>query len=343
MEDARQKLRDIVLVAYESLDPALKRELPITRSNTGELAVNFVRHEEAKSNAMFAGTHARGGANSFLWISEWGVVQSTDLASSEEILTGALPSVGDGLCVMRRHGGADATGICGVWSSPRWKPRRIRKGRWTGGWSSSRGRTSQPIAMRCRGRLARRHRRYFADKPRHQPGAAIVVSTQAGRTGDVHAARISDDHRGVFSIAGRRRDLCRDGRQAKGRGGHRSWKLDHSALTHTCWDLGSPINTAVWYFQLGPMGEIRVIDCDLDSTSHRSNEWPECWPKATSTVPLPAARRAGHAEERPNVPERTQGGGSGQLQGGPSNDTTSGSASIAQADAAALQLPAATL
>jgi hypothetical protein len=43
-----------------------------------------------------------------------------------------------------------------------------------------------------------------------------------------------------------------------------SWKLDHSALTHTCWDLGSPVNTAVWYFQLGPMGEIRVIDCDMD-------------------------------------------------------------------------------
>ena len=41
IEDARQKLRDIVVVAYDSLDPALKRELPITRSNTGELAVKF--------------------------------------------------------------------------------------------------------------------------------------------------------------------------------------------------------------------------------------------------------------------------------------------------------------
>jgi hypothetical protein len=82
LEDARQKLRDIVLVAYESLDPALKKELPITRSNTGELAVKFVRHEESRTNTMFAGTHARGGANSFLWISEWGVVQSSDLARS---------------------------------------------------------------------------------------------------------------------------------------------------------------------------------------------------------------------------------------------------------------------
>ena len=34
--------------------------------------MKFIRHEEAKTNAMFAGTHARGGANSFLWISEWG-------------------------------------------------------------------------------------------------------------------------------------------------------------------------------------------------------------------------------------------------------------------------------
>ena len=40
--------------------------------------------------------------------------------------------------------------------------------------------------------------------------------------------------------------------------------VDNSALTHTAWDLGSPVNTAVWYFQFGPMGEIRVIDCDLD-------------------------------------------------------------------------------
>ena len=109
IEDARQKLRDIVLVAYDSLDPALKRELPITRSNTGELAVKFVRHEEVRTNAMFAGTHARGGANSFLCVSEWVVIQATNLARSEEVLTGALPSVGDGVCVVETtwRGGID--------------------------------------------------------------------------------------------------------------------------------------------------------------------------------------------------------------------------------------------
>ncbi|HEY5742078.1 MAG TPA: hypothetical protein VIS99_06005 [Terrimicrobiaceae bacterium] len=41
------------------------------------------------------------------------------------------------------------------------------------------------------------------------------------------------------------------------------WIVDNSALTHTAWDLGSPINTVVWYFQI-VANEIRVIDCDLD-------------------------------------------------------------------------------
>jgi hypothetical protein len=61
LEDARQKLRDIVLVAYESLDPALRKELP----NTGELAVKFVRHEESKTNAMFAGRMLAAGRTAF--------------------------------------------------------------------------------------------------------------------------------------------------------------------------------------------------------------------------------------------------------------------------------------
>ena len=101
--------------------------------------MKFVRHEEAKTNAMFAGTHARGGANSFLWISEWGVIQASDLTRSEEILTGALPSVGDGVCVVETTWKGVATGICGAWSSPRWRRPRSRKDRSIGGWSSFRG------------------------------------------------------------------------------------------------------------------------------------------------------------------------------------------------------------
>jgi hypothetical protein len=36
-----------------------------------------------------------------------------------------------------------------------------------------------------------------------------------------------------------------------------------SGLVHTAWDLGSPLNTVTWYFQI-VAAEIRVIDCDSD-------------------------------------------------------------------------------
>jgi hypothetical protein len=39
--------------------------------------------------------------------------------------------------------------------------------------------------------------------------------------------------------------------------------VDTSSLVHTAWDLGSPLNTVTWYFQI-VAAEIRVIDCDSD-------------------------------------------------------------------------------
>ena len=40
-------------------------------------------------------------------------------------------------------------------------------------------------------------------------------------------------------------------------------EVDSSALVHTAWDLGSPLNTVTWFFQIVGL-EIRVIDCDSD-------------------------------------------------------------------------------
>ena len=78
----------------------LRAGLPIIRSNTGEVCVKYSRYEDAKASVLYAGTHCRGGSNSLVWVSEWGTIQATDIARSEEILTGALPSFGDGICVI---------------------------------------------------------------------------------------------------------------------------------------------------------------------------------------------------------------------------------------------------
>jgi hypothetical protein len=49
----------------------------------------------------------------------------------------------------------------------------------------------------------------------------------------------------------------------RGQGAVRPAAVDHSALVHTFWDLGSPANTVTWYVQFVG-GEIRVIDCDTE-------------------------------------------------------------------------------
>ena len=124
LEDARQKLKNIVVLAYDSMAAELRAALPIISSNTGEVCVKYSRFEDAKASVLYAGTHSRGGSNSLLWVSEWGTIQAADIGRSEEILTGALPSVGDGICVIEstwrggRHGH-----LWGLVKRP-WRPRR---------------------------------------------------------------------------------------------------------------------------------------------------------------------------------------------------------------------------
>ena len=123
-------------------------------------------------------------------------------------------------------------------------------------------------------------------------------------------------------------------------GAIKPWIVDNSALVHTAWDLGSPVNTAVWYFQLGPMGEIRVIDCDLDldipPVERVARMLAKGYLYGSHFLPHDAH---GHAEKRANVPERTQGSGASQLQGSSPNSRHLGRHQPAAPDAAALQLP----
>ena len=78
-EDARQKLKNIVALAYDSLHAELKARFLVDRANAGEYGVRFHEYDSAQTSTMSAATHARGGSNSLLWISEWGYIQATDL------------------------------------------------------------------------------------------------------------------------------------------------------------------------------------------------------------------------------------------------------------------------
>ena len=71
-EYARQKLKNITLLAYDSLRPELMDRFVVSRANSGAFGVRFFKYEAAQTSTMFAGTHALGGSNFFVWISEWG-------------------------------------------------------------------------------------------------------------------------------------------------------------------------------------------------------------------------------------------------------------------------------
>ena len=259
LEDARQKLRDLVLVAYESLDPALKKELPIIRSNTGELAVKFVRHEEAKTNAMFAGTHSRGGSNSFLWISEWGTVQATDLARSEEILTGALPSVGDGVCLVETTWKGGRNGH--LWSLVKSALETPEEQKGPLDWRVvffpwQDEPTYCDAAPRT---LSEDTLRYFEGMPTLSvsPGQMSWFQRKRAELGMFVLREFPTVMEECFQAPVEGAIYAAAIDKLRVEGSIKPWLVDNSALTHTAWDLGSPINTVVWYFQLVGTDEIR--------------------------------------------------------------------------------------
>ncbi len=87
-------------------------------------------------------------------------------------------------------------------------------------------------------------------------------------------------------------------------GAIRPWKVDRSALVHTCWDLGSAVNTCVWFFQVAA-GEIRVIDFDMDLSDARRARVSHVGQGLLVWQSLPSARRHGHTKKWTNVSGRT--------------------------------------
>ena len=266
-DDASKKLNGICKVAYESLPEILRGRVRVVRDNDNswELAS---RSGDATS-AIYAGLNARGGTNQLLHISEWGVIQADDPKRSEEILTGALPSAEHGTTIIETT----------------WKGGR-------GGhlWGLVKEAMELPVEQRT---LNDWHLFFFPwwrDPTYTEPGdvsgiapdVAAYLAEKEAETGH----RFTDGQRCWY--ARRRRTLglfifrefpttideCFKSPiegaiyadlldKLRAQGAIRPQAVDESALVHTFWDLGSPINTVTWYVQL-VAGEIRVIDVDLD-------------------------------------------------------------------------------
>ena len=150
--------------------PELKARFLVDRANAGEFGVRFHEYEAAQTSTLFAGTHARGGANSFLWISEWGFVQCEGLRRSEEILTGAIPSANDGTIVVETTWRGGRGGHLWILLRTLLKRRSSKSSLMTGEWSSSPSRTTWLIVTQSGRRSLKRRFGISRTSPGSAPG-----------------------------------------------------------------------------------------------------------------------------------------------------------------------------
>lgn len=265
-DDATKKLNAICKVAFDSQNfKAIKEGLIVNRSNDSSFEI-CAGPDDAPSS-IYAGKNARGGTNQFLHISEWGPIQADDPRRSEEILTGALPSAEHGMIIVettwKGGRGGHAWEIVkqameGTEHTPRdWKLFFFP-------WYTDPGYSEEGSLASIEPDVTK----YLAEKE-----AALKIKFTTGQK--VWYARRRREL-GMFiwrefptvieecfraPIEGAIYADLLDALRA--RGAIRPSEVDRSALVHTFWDLGSPVNTVTWYVQLVGT-EIRVIDVDLD-------------------------------------------------------------------------------
>lgn len=263
-EDATKKMVEIVRYAVDSLPARILQEIHFDKRNDSELRLRWKNEDENEDSVIFATTGARGGDCSMLHVSEWGPIAATDPVRSAEIRSGALPAARLGMRVVEttwmggRHGDLwdlvspildkdpNAEGI--IYFFP-----------WHG----------DPVAVQTWGMVPADLESYFRDL------ASLLGKTFSQDQKKWYAAKCIEQ--GIFvrreypstldeafsaPVKGAIYGEALARMLAEGR--HTTFPINENAPVHTCWDLGSPLNMVVWYFQIVGR-EIRLVDVDIST------------------------------------------------------------------------------
>lgn len=258
--DATRKLDRIMRVALDNLPEWLMSRLRIPKSNGSQLSIAL---GSTGASTIYAGMNARGGSNDALWISEWGVIQHEDPKRSSKIRSGALPSARHGLTVVETTWaggkGGDVwdlleptlTGKADDWQVmffPWWiDPRNVSNSAMIDSEADAYFTRIAPRLERDGVVLTEPQRRWWAAERRAQ--GIFMARENPTFLDECWTVPVSG---AVYAEAIER---------ARTEGRICQMPVDGSNLVHTSWDLGSPVNTVVWYWQVVGR-EIRFIDCD---------------------------------------------------------------------------------
>lgn len=268
-DDASKKMAEIIRFGIDTVDPTIKARVKFDKRNDSELrfriqaADGSFSEDEGDDSAIFAVTGARGGDCSMLHVSEMGPIAALDPKRAEEIVTGAFPAARLG--------------------------RRVIETTWMGGKAGELWELVEPIlngdpnaegviyffpwhddpaAIRTDGMVPEEIEEYFRElseklskkfNPDQKKWYAAKKLEQRNKIYREYPSTLEEAFRAPVdgAIYAEEIDKLRTAGQIL------RYPVDKSSLVHTAWDLGAPINTVTWYFQL-VAGEVRVVDVDLD-------------------------------------------------------------------------------
>lgn len=260
--DASRKLDTIMRVALENLPEWLRVHVKTPKTNDSQVSICVA---DTPPSTIYAGMNARGGSNDILWISEWGVIQYEDPKRSSKIRSGALPSARHGITIVETTWAGGKTGdlwellepaLSGVaddWRvlfSPWWvDPRNVSV---DGSMDAAALAYFEKIEPRLQGEgiaLSDGQKRWWAVERRAQ--GIFMLRENPTFLDECWSSPVPG------AIYAEEMDRAR----AEQRTG--LMPVDPNSLVHTVWDLGAPLQTVVWYFQI--VGRyIRFIDCDRE-------------------------------------------------------------------------------
>lgn len=260
-DDAAKKMNGMVKIALNSLID-LGWPLVKIKDNDSELTVDILG--QGAPSSFFAGVKGRGGSVDFGWYSELGVIQYDDPTRAEEIVSGAFPAA--------RHGV------------------KFVETTWKGGKGGKLWELIKPTLDGIADDWGVHFTPWFIDPRNVAPHAAHDADSRA------YFASIEErlQKEGVALSDGQRRWWAQERRtqgifmlrenptfldecwRAAIEGAIYAKALDRArtegriclmpiagdCLVNTSWDLGNPLHTTVWFWQVVGR-EIRIIDCDI--------------------------------------------------------------------------------
>lgn len=290
-EDAMKKMADIVRVAWDKLPNSLRAVFAEPVLNATEFAVSIMTASATPGqpdsldgwSRFRVEKSGRGDALTFLWISEWGTIQFEEPKRSEEIRTGGMPAAEGGIRVIETTWkGADGGD---VWPYvqmalekddskknpaldwyirffPWWIERTYTEAMPQGCDEAAAWKTIRPAILK----YLREKEAEISDRYGQPFAFTIGQALWYDRTEKTCGILIKREYPTMLEECWEApvegavyADLVA---QAGAEGRVQRALYVPGAPVYTLWDLGSPENFVVWYFQI-IAGQIRFIDIDM--------------------------------------------------------------------------------